>query len=401
MEAFQYKAIDELGRIHNGKVDAVNIADLEARLTKMGLDLVNYKELGSSTQRITGAGVTRRDLITYCFHLEQTSRAGVPILESLQDLRDSTENPRLREVIASMIESIEGGKTLSDAMRDYPAVFDNIFCSLVRAGEQSGEITQVFFNIGENLKWQDETAAQTKKLLMYPAIVGTVVIAVVFFLMIYLVPELLAFVKTMGQELPTHTKALIIVSNIFVNYWYLILILPVLLVAGIMIGVRISPSFHYAVDSLKLKVPIIGPILRKIILTRLTSFFAMMYSSGITIIECIRTGEQIAGNKVIEEAMHQVGQLIAEGDTLSRSFEKTRLFPPLVLRMIRVGENTGALEESLVNISYFYTRDIKESIEKIQSLIEPAMTVVLGVIIGWVMFSVLGPIYDLITKVKI
>jgi type IV pilus assembly protein PilC len=401
MEAFQYKAIDELGRIHNGKVDAVNIADLEARLTKMGLDLVNYKELGSSTQRITGAGVTRRDLITYCFHLEQTSRAGVPILESLQDLRDSTENPRLREVIASMIESIEGGKTLSDAMRDYPAVFDNIFCSLVRAGEQSGEITQVFFNIGENLKWQDETAAQTKKLLMYPAIVGTVVIAVVFFLMIYLVPELLAFVKTMGQELPTHTKALIIVSNIFVNYWYLILILPVLLVAGIMIGVRISPSFHYAVDSLKLKVPIIGPILRKIILTRLTSFFAMMYSSGITIIECIRTGEQIAGNKVIEEAMHQVGQLIAEGDTLSRSFEKARLFPPLVLRMIRVGENTGALEESLANISYFYTRDIKESIEKLQSLIEPAMTVVLGVIIGWVMFSVLGPIYDLITKVKI
>jgi len=218
MEAYQYKAIDDNGRIYNGKVDAVNLADLEARLIKMGLDLINYKELGSSTQRITGAGVTRRDLITFCFHLEQTSRAGVPILESLQDLRDSTENPRLREVIASMIESIEGGKTLSDAMRDYPAVFDRIFCALVRAGEQSGEITRVFFNIGENLKWQDETAAQTKKLLIYPVVVGSVVIAVVFFLMIYLVPELLTFVKTMGQELPGHTKALIAVSNVFVNY---------------------------------------------------------------------------------------------------------------------------------------------------------------------------------------
>jgi len=401
MEAFQYKAIDDQGRIHNGKVDAVNIADLEARLTKMGLDLVNYKDLGSSTERITGAGVTRRDLITYCFHLEQTSRAGVPILESLQDLRDSTENPRLCEVIASMIESIEGGKTLSDAMRDYPAVFDKIFCSLVRAGEQSGEITQVFFNIGENLKWQDETAAQTKKLLIYPAVVGTVVIAVIFFLMIYLVPELLTFVKTMGQELPGHTKVLIIVSNVFVKYWYLILLLPVIITIGIIIGIRISPSFHYTIDSLKLKIPVIGPIMRKIILTRLTGFFAMMYASGITIIECIRTGEQIAGNKVIEDAMHQVGQLIAEGDTLSKSFEKTRLFPPLVLRMIRVGENTGALEESLANISYFYTRDIKESIERIQSMIEPAMTVVLGAIIGWVMFSVLGPIYDLITKIKI
>ncbi len=401
MEAYKYKAIDDNGRIHNGKVDAVNIADLEARLTKMGLDLINYKELGSSTQRITGAGVTRRDLITFCFHLEQTSRAGVPILESLQDLRDSTENPRLREVIASMIESIEGGKTLSDAMRDYPAVFDRIFSALVRAGEQSGEITQVFFNIGENLKWQDETAAQTKKLLIYPVVVGSVVIAVVFFLMIYLVPELLTFVKTMGQELPAHTKALIVVSNVFVNYWYLILSLPVLLYIAIMVGIRVSPSFRYNVDALKLKTPIIGPILKKIILTRLTSFFAMMYASGITIIECIRTGEQIVGNKVIEEAMRQVGQLIAEGETLSRSFEKARLFPPLVLRMIRVGENTGALEGALLNISYFYTRDIKESIEKVQTMIEPAMTVVLGTIIGWVMFSVLGPIYDLISKVKI
>ena len=127
----------------------------------------------------------------------------------------------------------------------------------------------------------------------------------------------------------------------------------------------------------------------------------MMYASGITIIECIRTGEQIVGNKVIEQAMHQVGQHIADGATLSTSFERTELFPPLVLRMIRVGENTGALEESLINISYFYTRDIKESIEKLQSMIEPTMTVVLGAIIGWVMLSVLGPIYDLITKVKI
>jgi type IV pilus assembly protein PilC len=126
-----------------------------------------------------------------------------------------------------------------------------------------------------------------------------------------------------------------------------------------------------------------------------------MYSSGITIIDCIRTGEEIAGNKSVERAMHQVGQSITDGTTLSDSFEAAGLFPPLVLRMIRVGENTGALEDALANISYFYTRDVKESIERLQSMIEPAMTIVLGSIIAWVMFSVLGPIYDLITKVKI
>ena len=401
MDFYQYKAIDERGRIHNGQVDAVNEADLEMRLRNMGLDLVNFREIKSQGKSVSVSGIKRRDLITFCFHLEQTSKSGVPIMDSLQDLRDSTDNPRLAEVINAMIEDIEGGKTLSQSMQQFEHVFGNVFVNLIRAGEQSGEISQVFNKLGENLKWQDEMAAQTKKLLMYPAFVGTVVGAVVFFLMTYLVPELLKFVKTMGQELPLHTKALIVVSNVFVNYWYLVLLTPLLIALGVYIGIKSSPEFHYKLDELKLRIPVIGPILQKIILTRLASFFAIMYTSGITIIECIRTGEEIAGNKAVARAMNQVGQQIADGKTLSDSFASTSLFPPLVLRMIRVGENTGALQDALLNISYFYNRDVKESIERLQAMIEPSMTVILGGIIAWVMFSVLGPIYDLITQVKI
>lgn len=401
MEAYQYKAIDERGRVHVGQVDAANTADLEMRLNKLSLDLINYKEVKSNAKSVSGSGIKRRDLITFCFHFEQTSRAGVPVLESLQDLRDSSDNPRMAEVTNAMIESIEGGKTLAQAMSEFENVFGKIFTNLVRAGEQSGEISKVFEELGASLKWQDEQAALTKKLLTYPAFVGTVVSGVVFFLMTYLVPELLRFIKTMGEELPVHTKALIIVSNIFVNYWYAILLIPVFIWLGIVIGIKISPAFHLKYDELKLKIPVIGPIFKKIILTRLCGFFAIMYSSGITIIDCIRTGEEIAGNKYIEKTMNEVGQLISDGTTLSDSFEKVGMFPPLVLRMIRVGETTGALENALSNISYFYTRDIKESIERLQSMIEPAMTIVLGAIIAWVMFSVLGPIYELITKVKI
>jgi type IV pilus assembly protein PilC len=155
------------------------------------------------------------------------------------------------------------------------------------------------------------------------------------------------------------------------------------------------------VDEIKLKMPIIGPILKKLILARLSGFFAMMYSSGITIIDCIRTSEEISGNKAMEAAINIVGQQIADGKSLSDSFEVTGLFPPLVIRMIRVGETTGALQESLENVSYFYTRDVRESVDRLQALIEPAMTVVLGAIVGWVMFSILGPIYDLITTIKV
>ncbi|MEM7026665.1 MAG: type II secretion system F family protein [Pseudomonadota bacterium] len=401
MDSYQYKALDERGRVHNGQADAANEADLEMRLRNMGLDLVNYKTVNAATKSVSGGGIKRRDLITFCFHLEQTSRAGVPVLDSLQDLRDSTDNPRLAEIINAMIEAIEGGQTLSEAMAQFQHVFGNVFVNLIKAGEQSGEISLVFTKLGENLKWQDELAAQTKKVVMYPIFVGSVVAGVVFFLMTYLVPELLKFVKTMGQELPLHTQALIVVSNIFVNYWYIVLLTPFAIALGIYIGVKTSPSFHYKYDEYKLRFPLVGPILKKIILTRLASFFAIMYSSGITIIDCIRTGEQIAGNKAVANAMNEVGQQIADGKTLSDSFSSTDLFPPLVLRMIRVGENTGALQDSLMNISYFYNRDVKESIERLQAMIEPGMTVILGGIIAWVMFSVLGPIYDLITQVKI
>jgi len=401
MEFFQYKAIDEGGRIHNGQADAVNVADLEMRLKKLGLDLINYKELKSGGKSVSGRGIRRRDLIMFCFHLEQTSKAGVPILDSLEDLRDSTENPRLRDVISAMSESIEGGKTLSQAMRDFPSVFSNVFASLVYAGEQTGEINIVFNKLGESLRWQDELASQTKKVIMYPSIVGTVVIGVIFFLMIYLVPQLVSFVKTMGQELPIHTKALIAVSDFFVAYWYIVILVPVVVIIFTLIAVKSSPNIRLKFDGLVLKIPYIGSIIQKLILARVAGFFAMMYASGITIIDCIRTAEDIADNSAVKKAMSTVGQQVADGNSLSKSFESTGLFPRLVIRMIIVGENTGALQESLENIAYFYTRDVRESIDKLQSMIEPAMTVILGAIIGWVMFSVLGPIYDLITKVQI
>jgi len=399
MEFFKYKAIDENGRIHNGQADAVNTADLEMRLHKLGLDLINSREIKSSRQSTSGRGVSRRDLIMFCFHLEQTTRAGVPILDGLQDLRDSTDNPRLRDVISAMSESIEGGKTLSEAMREFPGVFSNVFSNLIRAGEQTGEINVVFAKLIESLKWEDEQASQTKKLVMYPVFVGSVVLGVIIFLMTYLVPELLKFVMTMGQELPAHTKVLIAVSDVFVNYWYIVLTVPIAIVVAVIVGARVNPAIRLTLDRLTLKLPVIGPIQQKIILSRIAGFFAMMYASGITIIDCIRTAEDIAENKAIERAMHEVGQQVTDGTSLSNSFASTDLFPPLVLRMIVVGENTGALEEALENISYFYTRDVKESLERLQAMIGPAMTVGLGAIIAWVMFSVLGPIYDLITNI--
>ena len=394
MRLYRYRAIDADGRIQNGRRHALNPADLELRLGRAGLELIRHKPVRPGGRGLFGPRVKRRELAVFCFHLEQSARAGIPLLDSLMDLRGSLANPALAEAVNGLIESIRGGQTLSQAMRQFEAVFG-------RAGEQSGELAEVLQKLADNLKWQDEQAAHAKKLLLYPAFVGLVVVAVIVFLMTFLVPELLKFVNLMGRELPLHTRLLVLVSNAFAAYWPLILALPALAGALLLLGRRCSAAFARGCDRLKLRLPVIGPILHKIILTRLTGFFALMYASGISIIDCIKTGEAIAGNRAVAGAVNRVGREIANGQTLTDSFAASGLLPPLALRMLRVGENTGALEQALLNISYFYGRDVKESLERLQTIIEPALTVTLGAVIAWVMFSVLGPVYDLIAGIRL
>ncbi|MBK6629652.1 MAG: type II secretion system F family protein [Betaproteobacteria bacterium] len=400
MSLFTYKAMNEGGRVVQGQLDAINLIDLEMRLKRMDLDFINGNEVRQGGL-FRGGKIPKPELINFCFHMEQLTRAGVPILESLTDLRDSIYHPRFREVITSMIESIEGGRTLSQAMTEHPKVFDKVFSSLILAGENTGNLPAVLKSLSESLKWEDELASHTKKLFMYPAFVGTIVLGVTFFLMVYLVPQMAGFIKNMGQDMPTQTRVLLATSAIVQQFWYLILAVPLLVALAVKVAVDTNPAFRHRFDEFKLALPVVGPILRKIILSRFASVFAMMYASGIAIIDSIRSTEDVVGNVVIQDGLKRAGQLIGEGQNVTVAFQSIGLFPPLVIRMLRVGENTGALDTALLNVAYFYNRDVKESIEKVQAMIEPAMTLILGTILGWVMLSVLGPIYDVITKLKI
>jgi type IV pilus assembly protein PilC len=219
--------------------------------------------------------------------------------------------------------------------------------------------------------------------------------------MVYLVPQMVAFIRNMGQQIPLQTRILIEVSSFLVDYWWAVVATPVIVVAGVGLAARANPSVRYQLDRFKLALPVAGEILRKIILSRFASIFALMYASGITILEALRSSEETAGNMVIQEGLKLAGQQIGEGKNVTAAFQEVGLFPPLVVRMLRVGEATGALDTALLNVSYFYNREVRESISRIQVLIEPALTVFLGLILGWVMLSVLGPIYDVITKLKV
>jgi type IV pilus assembly protein PilC len=400
MPSFTYRALDPNGVIVQGRLDASNEHALEAQLQKTGVEMLRcaVKGQGLLSRKVS---VSRKDLIGFCYHMEQMTRAGLPILEALADLRDSVGNPAFREVAGNLIAAVEVGRTMSQAMRQFPDVFDDVFVSLVAVGEESGELPEVMFKLTESLKWQDELIAKAKTIILYPAFVGFVVIAVMLFMMLYVVPQMVDFIREMGQELPIHTRALIGFSNFLTNHWWWAIPLPGVVVMMIKFEARRNDRFRYFVDGWKLKIWYVGPILEKVILSRFASYFALCYSAGLDILASLRISEDIVGNAVIRSGIQKISRSIADGESLSESVEKTRMFPPLVIRMVRMGESTGHLDNALNNVSYFYDREVTESIDRLKAMIEPAMTVVLGAIMAWIMMSVLGPIYETISSIGI
>jgi type IV pilus assembly protein PilC len=401
MPSYEYKAIDKTGQPARGGVEAVNEVDLELRLRRMGLDLITYKQVDRQASALAGGGkITRQDLINFCFDLEQMIRSGIPIVDGLRDMRDSIDNPRFRDVLTAMTENMEGGRVLSQCMANHPEAFDAVFVSLVRAGEQTGQLPEIFKNLADNLRWLDELISQTRRLLILPLMTLVVVLAVLVALLIFLVPQIAALFKSMGLALPTQTKVLIALSGFMTQFWYVVFGVPVVAIVVLVLVVQRSSRAAYMWDYAKLRLPLVGATLQKIILSRFANIFALMYRSGITVLDAIKTCEDVVNNKVISDSLVRAGQQIAAGESLTETFKNLGVFPPLVIRMLRVGENTGALDTALMNITYFYNRDVKESVDKAQKMIGPAMTLVLGGMLAFVVWAVLGPVYDILGKIK-
>jgi type IV pilus assembly protein PilC len=392
--------MDAQGKLVRGNLDALNPLDLEMRLKRMSLDLVTERAARRPLRYFGSASAKRKELINFCFHLEQLLRAKVPIIEALSDLRDSVSAPKFREVLANLTEAIEGGKRLSEALADHPQVFDPVLVSLVRSGEETGQLSLVLQKLTENLKWQDEIAAQTRRLATYPLVSGALVVGTMMFLLVFLVPKLAQVIRSLQPVPSAHTQTLLAVSAFMSNYWYLLIAVPVIVFVGLRVWIKRDPRLRTWSDRMWLRLPFFGPVAQKIILARFSTYFAMMYSNGISVLDGIRISENIVGNKVLEDGLHRAGRAIADGQSLSTAFAQTGLFPPLVLRMLRVGESTGALGESLTNVAYFYNRDIDESIGAVQQMIQPVMIAVLGVLMLLILWPVFGPIYDAIGKLK-
>ncbi len=399
MALYRYRAVNAQNKIIKGELEALNEFDLDAQLKKTHLELIQADELKSKARTIRK--MSRRELINFLSQIEMLLRAGVSVLSILADLRNSGDTPEMRELCGQLHEKIDTGSSMSEAFASNPDVFPELVINLVRIGEAIGQLPSVMQEICRSLKWQDELAAKTKQLLIYPTFVTIIISAVVLFLMIFIVPQIVKFIANMGQEIPIQTVVLIWVSGFCVDYWWLILLTPPTLILFVWLGAKFNPRFKFILHDVALRFPALGPVTKKIILARICDTLGLTYRSGIPLLDGIAYCRGASTNLVIRKAIDEAYKSINDGSSVTMGFAAQGLFPSLVIRMLKIGEETGDLDGALKNIAYFYNRDINESIARVQAMIEPILTVVLGVILGWIMLAVLGPIYDTISKIKL
>ena len=401
MPDYRYRAINQNGRVIRGAVFAANEQDLNGLVASAGLDLIEFKSVsGQRLGKLLQPGVKTRDLIQMSVHLEQLQRAGVPLIESLSEVRDSTDSPRLRDAISQITREVNDGASLSAAFGAHPKIFGFIFQSLVAAGEQTGQMAEAFTQLVAHLKWTDDMTVKVKKATRYPAILGVVVTGTVMFMMSFVVPQITTLLQANGVELPFMTVALINTSNAIRDYWFMLPVLIVGGVAGLTMGRNMSQEFKYRTDYYLLRIPVLGGVLRKIALARFAYMFSTMFRGGIELLACLDASKRLVNNLAISEALSVVREGVQSGLGLSTAMRSSGEFPPLVLRMIKVGEDSGNMPDALNNVSEMYNRDVDESVQGMISLIEPALTVIMGGIMAWIAVAVFGPVYDSLSAIQ-
>lgn len=395
MPRFHYLAADARGKRISGELTAANDIDLDLRLRRMGLMLVRAR-LASQRFLLPGQHISHRDLISFCFHVQQIAHAGAPLLDGLKDLVAGAESTRFRDLLTLVVDDLESGKLLSEALAAHPDVFDRVFIALVRAAEQSDQIETVFARLEARLKQQDELHAELTRLLIYPAVTGIAVLAAAGVMLFYLTPRLATLIHSLNLPMPFATRLLIGISDLAQQHVIWLLALPVLAVVGVVLARRNISGFNDRLHHILLRLPGIGPALKKNILARVFGLLALLLQSGVGLLEALAASADSAGNRYISRKISVAAQHIAAGGGVANSLRGQELLPPLVLRMLHTGEHNGALPEALENIAWFYQRDAREAVTRALKLLEPGLAALLGLLLALLLLAVFLPVYQII-----
>ena len=400
MPQYAYRAMNNAGRQVRGKISANNETDLFQQLQGLGLVLVDSK-MAKDKGMSVGGKIPAREKIQFFVHLEQLQAAGVPLIDSLTDVRDSADSTKLRDLMSMIISDVSGGMPLSEAFQKHPRTFGDIYSALIAIGEESGKLTESFSHLVRHVKWEDAIRTKITKASRYPILVGLIVVGMIMAMMGLVVPGIVEFLKSNGQTLPPPTVALIATSDFIRGYWWVILAVPIIIAIVLTALLRTSDPFRFVFSCFVLRVPVFGDLIAKLAFSRFAHFFAVMFQSGVPILQCLESGQRVMTNPCLEESMKVVRQQVQNGEPLSASLRSSGQFPSLVCRMVKIGEDSGNLGGVMDNITSFYDKDVDESIDAMIGMIEPTMTVITGAIMAWIVIGVMAPIYDSLGKLGI
>ncbi|HOK08193.1 MAG TPA: type II secretion system F family protein [Candidatus Hydrogenedens sp.] len=406
MPVYSYTARDSKGAKQRGTITAPNKQQAIQQLQLKGLTFDKLVEeekkvfgfsLGSATTR----KVKTADLLVFTRQLSTIVNAGLPLLQGLDILADQTEDPNFASIIDAIAQEVESGETFSNALRKYPKAFPDLYVSMVRAGEAGGDLDGVLMQLADYLEASEELRRRIRSAMTYPVVAFSMIILIASGLIIFVVPRFAEIFGSFGKKLPAPTQFLINLSNVLRTVYAWLIIFGSII--GIVMFLRIYGSTEigrYNLDQIKLRLPIFGDLIRKVSISRFTKTLSTLIKSGVPILQALEIVERTSGNEVFARAVRQSSDSVRNGEALSEPLGRSGVFPPMVTRMIAVGEKTGELEAMLMKISDFYDSEVKAKVDGLTSLIEPMLIGIMGIVVGSIIVALFMPILQLSSLVQ-
>jgi len=389
---FLWEGTDKLGRKIKGEMLAAGEAVVRQSLRRQGITVskVRKQSIFSSAKKIT-----EKDIALFTRQLSTMVKAGVPLLQSFDITARSHTNPSLQRLLGTIKSDVESGTSLNQSFRRHPKYFDALYCNLVEAGEQAGILETVLERIASYKEKILAIKGQIKSALMYPVIVIVIAFVITAGIMVFVIPTFKTLYEGSGAELPGLTQLVIYVSDGFVAWWWAILGVLVAIVVGVIQALKRSKAFKDWVDAMSLKVPIFGPLIEKATVARWSRTFASLFAAGVPMVEALESVAGAAGNSVFEKATLQLRTDIATGASLSSSLQAAKVFPNMLIQMVAIGEESGALDSMVEKVADYYEREVDDAVAGISSLMEPIIMVVLGSLIGTIVIAMYLPIFKM------
>lgn len=401
MPAFLWEATSRKGEQKKGELDAADEATIRGQLRRQGFKNINVKAKPKDLMEylpFLKESVKEKDVVVFSRIFSTMINAGLPLIQCLELLASQEQNKTFAGIIRAIKEDIEGGSTLTDALKKYPKIFDELFVNLVAAGEAGGILDVILSRLSAYMEKAMKLKSKVKGAMTYPASVLVISLGVVAVLLLKVIPVFQKMFEGMGGTLPAPTQFLVNASKFAQNYFYVFIIVIVAVVFAYKRFVATEKG-RYAVDSMALKAPVFGQLIRKVAVSKFTRTMSTMMSSGVPILEALNIVSKTAGNVIIENALMQTRKSISEGKTIAEPLMETDIFPPMVVQMIAVGEATGALDTMLAKIADFYDDEVDAAVDALTSLLEPFMMVFLGGVVGGMIIAMYLPIFQMASVV--